>query len=440
MNEGNNQKQRGQSIILVAVAMVALVIFVALAVDLSNTYHHRRVAQNAADAAALAGAQELGRQLNLKVKTDSLIKQEMNDFAERNGIEDTNSSLADPINDNVEGYYLDPGKGVIGTVGGGTVPDKAVGIRAITHITAPTYFGGILGFDGYPVQARAAVFFDVACTGGWCMLPIAINDTGFMDVASQQPGQCFDMWDGAGAGNFGWVNWSLNSPEGTDKYSCKSEELYNWGFTDDLPSDCSAQCLDINMNPNYCVRINPADIGYHDPVGGTSGIKNGDFIREWFKYYITEGTPVQVLVYDTTIGNKKTGQEAGCANPSNENGLRYRTVGFACFVMTGFRLSHGQGATQCDLGLDGVIHCQECTWDDSTGETLLQCPSGGVSLTCDPVTTADYPGECETADGVKCEFETGDVNRISGKFVSCFHGEGGDCKAIGNVLAPRLGE
>ena len=64
MEENNERRQHGQSIVLVAVALVALVIFAAIAVDVANTYVHRRTAQNAADAAALAGARDLGRQLN----------------------------------------------------------------------------------------------------------------------------------------------------------------------------------------------------------------------------------------------------------------------------------------------------------------------------------------------------------------------------------------
>jgi hypothetical protein len=445
MNRSDRHRQGGQSIVLVAVAMVALFIFVAITVDMSNAYHHRRVAQNAADSAALAGATELGRQINSKKASDSKIKAEMNDFAERNGILDTNGVLADAENANVEGYYLDGHRNVIGVVGGGSVPSRAVGIRAVTHTDAPAFFGGIMGFDGYPLQARAAVLHEVACTGGWCMLPIAVNDTGFMASAESAAGQCFNMWDGAGNGNFGWVNWSLNPPEDPFKYSCKSDNLYGWGYTGDLVDDCSAQCLDINMNPDYCVRIDPNDIRYGDPVGGTTGVKNGDFIRDWLKYYILDPKPVQILVYDTTMGPTKKGPEEGCAKPTNENGLRYKVKGFACFKMTGFRLSHGKGATQCDLGVDPVtgeekIYCQECARND---DGTLACPGYAPNLTCnpsDPTVTIDFPGACTDAYGYDCDYETGDVNRITGWFVSCVAGAGGDCKAIGNMLAPTLDE
>lgn len=51
--------ERGQSIILVALALIVLLGLVALSLDGGYAYANRRVAQNAADAAALAGAREL---------------------------------------------------------------------------------------------------------------------------------------------------------------------------------------------------------------------------------------------------------------------------------------------------------------------------------------------------------------------------------------------
>lgn len=48
--------QRGQTIILVAIALASLVAMAALAIDVVTLYSARSEAQNAADAAALAGA------------------------------------------------------------------------------------------------------------------------------------------------------------------------------------------------------------------------------------------------------------------------------------------------------------------------------------------------------------------------------------------------
>ena len=53
-------KEHGQIMILLALAIIVLLGFTALAVDMGMAYADRRQAQNAADAAALAGAQEAG--------------------------------------------------------------------------------------------------------------------------------------------------------------------------------------------------------------------------------------------------------------------------------------------------------------------------------------------------------------------------------------------
>ena len=57
----NSQRQRGAIMILFAVSLTVLLGFMALAIDLGRTYVVRTELQNAADAAALAGAKELNQ-------------------------------------------------------------------------------------------------------------------------------------------------------------------------------------------------------------------------------------------------------------------------------------------------------------------------------------------------------------------------------------------
>src|SRR5450631_3539565 len=52
-----NHKQRGQTLVLVAISLVVLVSMAALAIDLTTLYVARTEMQRAADAAALAGAE-----------------------------------------------------------------------------------------------------------------------------------------------------------------------------------------------------------------------------------------------------------------------------------------------------------------------------------------------------------------------------------------------
>src|SRR5512140_1204805 len=81
---------RGQALILIVFAIVALVAITGLAVDGGNSYADRRRAQNAADSAALAGA--LGR-LNNEAWLDTIHK-----------IATTNGYNNDGKNNSVEVY------------------------------------------------------------------------------------------------------------------------------------------------------------------------------------------------------------------------------------------------------------------------------------------------------------------------------------------------
>ena len=54
-----HSKRRGQAIVIIAGAMVALIALVALAIDGGNAYAQRRNAQNAVDGAAVAGITKL---------------------------------------------------------------------------------------------------------------------------------------------------------------------------------------------------------------------------------------------------------------------------------------------------------------------------------------------------------------------------------------------
>jgi uncharacterized membrane protein len=59
MTEKNGHLQNGQALAQVAILMVVLLAFAALAIDGGRIYLERRRMQNAADAGALAGAREI---------------------------------------------------------------------------------------------------------------------------------------------------------------------------------------------------------------------------------------------------------------------------------------------------------------------------------------------------------------------------------------------
>lgn len=117
--------ERGQSIILVAVAIVALVAFVAIAVDGARLYVMRRQMQNAADAGALAGAYQLCSACSTCPKTQ-LAKNGAVRFALLNEAQDV------------------------------TVSIRKNTVWVTARVTFPTYFAGMLKVSELSVEARAA--------------------------------------------------------------------------------------------------------------------------------------------------------------------------------------------------------------------------------------------------------------------------------------------
>lgn len=174
-------RQRGQMLIIMALALVALLGMTGIAVDLGFGFAHRREAQNAADAAALAGAQALGRHyINPSPATsgcgDSGTAECNNTTVLREITVAAISSLPNfpnppsgnttptvPANTTITGYYVttetqNPGTD-ISTTGGSSRPPAAVGVRAVVAYTYPTLFMRVFGAwaSTMRVEAKARV-------------------------------------------------------------------------------------------------------------------------------------------------------------------------------------------------------------------------------------------------------------------------------------------
>ena len=128
-----------------AVALLAVLVVALVWIEGSFIHYGGRTAQNAADAAALAGWYELGEILNGMESSEDEIAEVMLDFATRNGIAE---------GDTVVGYYLDAEGARLGLVGSGILPD-AGGIEAVVEIRARSPLTGFLGLKGWRVTRQA---------------------------------------------------------------------------------------------------------------------------------------------------------------------------------------------------------------------------------------------------------------------------------------------
>ena len=139
------KKERGQALVILAFALIALAAFAGLAIDGGRTYSARRQSQNTADAVAMAGTRVLATFVNQctpvdRYNADNAIAAEMVKFARDNGI--------DPTAENAElqGWYVNASEARLGRVGWGTgVPDTATGIEATLVTTDSTTFMKVVG-------------------------------------------------------------------------------------------------------------------------------------------------------------------------------------------------------------------------------------------------------------------------------------------------------
>ncbi|MHB0858203.1 MAG: pilus assembly protein TadG-related protein [Anaerolineae bacterium] len=161
MREKGMGGESGQILVIVALGMVVLLGFLALAVDVGMGYQGRRNMQNAADAGALAGAQALCRG-----ETEAQAIAAAEAARARNG-----------------------GSGPAPAI----VSSWTVSVTA--EMTRGTFFAGVLGVDELPANANAAA--QCGCSSGACNLwPVTFDKNTFLNAAGSCPdGPHFVLWE-----------------------------------------------------------------------------------------------------------------------------------------------------------------------------------------------------------------------------------------------------
>ena len=134
---GRRSRERGQTLVLTALLLVALVAILALVIDGGNYYLQRRVAQNAADSGALAGARAL-----------AMGEDEAAARAAASGYAGANGDSA-------------PSVSIVGHT-----------VTVTAHRTFPSFFAGIVGIRTFSVQAVASAEYGFPKTlGNLCRWP-----------------------------------------------------------------------------------------------------------------------------------------------------------------------------------------------------------------------------------------------------------------------------
>lgn len=155
-----NPMERGQVLVLVALSLLVLFAFVALAVDGGGLYRERRLMQNAADAGALAGAQEIC-------------------FGEPSHARDRALEYAVTRN---------------GAAGAEVTVSDLFSVTVVATETYRTFFAGLMGFREIPIQADATAVCGMAAAGGG-LWPIAFDSTRWPEDAELHCGEKLLLWE-----------------------------------------------------------------------------------------------------------------------------------------------------------------------------------------------------------------------------------------------------
>ncbi|MCS7286082.1 MAG: VWA domain-containing protein [Anaerolineae bacterium] len=282
------QKDKGQSILIIAGAIVGIMALFALVTDLGYYYAQQRIVRNAVEAGAIAGAHKLTQQ-NV---TNQNVLLAVRDYVERNGLSWQN--------DRIEAYYLDQDGNILGLIpaNNNPPPSQANGVLVKATRNSGTFFARIIGFESMPAPASAKATIICGSCSASNLFPIAVHDSVF-DSTGGVPvfGYDYIIWDTGNPqapGNFGWIRWRDQNPD--------------------------EQTLVQNMADT--TRSGRWSVG--EWVYGTTGVTWGSGVREELQKRIdgTRPSSVTLIVYEQSQGQGANTQ--------------YKVVGFARFKIKAY--------------------------------------------------------------------------------------------------------
>ncbi len=293
--------------IIVALGMVVILGFAALVIDLGHAYSQRRLAQNAADASALAAIRMVRMRTPSTTSLD--VHNEIVRVAALNG-------SAQVVTDE----FLDVNRNSLGSVISypGADLGQVAGVRVVAQIQYQTLFAGVVGINSLTSGGRAtAMSLAVGGVTGIDLLPIAVPSHPYGDPSQNYDPDAptpYTIWTSDSSsrpapGNVGWLDF--------DAGSSPSGQLAGWldgGFQSSPGSPFTYYENGGTPGPEH----ESATLPLPSWLQGDTGLSNSSDVRTALNGLDDAGgQSVTVLLFDTVEGS---GQ-----------GARYRIVGMAQF-------------------------------------------------------------------------------------------------------------
>jgi len=191
--------EKGQAAVILAVALVALLAFAALAIDAGAAYAARREAQNAADAAAMAGARQVVLECGKENPNATEILNQVQKLSSANTEGTTEAS-----------YLIDQGDPVainpLSPVPCGCGAGRAIGVQAVVEKDNPSFFAIVFGRSSTKVKVEARAAFGSVTNVSEGLYPLTRRN---IPLAFDQVFQLrlLDKDVDTLPGAFGWLTW-----------------------------------------------------------------------------------------------------------------------------------------------------------------------------------------------------------------------------------------
>jgi hypothetical protein len=162
---------RGQSVVILAGGLLAMVAMVGLVIDGGHAFAQQRATQNGMDAASEAGAVELAKRMLGLPGTDAEWNQRVLDAVTATATNNGLSATGTPMYTDYLGAQIAP-------VGTNPIPAAAQGVYAGGTRTFSTFFVGALGFGSFTASAEATAVTGYAeGSSHGALIPLALPIT-----------------------------------------------------------------------------------------------------------------------------------------------------------------------------------------------------------------------------------------------------------------------